>query len=94
MTTTKSDLAEAVHEELAGSATKKEAADLLETVLDTLKKTLISGEAVKISGFGNFIVREKKERIGRNPKTGEEIMIAERRVVGFKASQVLKEKVR
>ena len=66
------------------------AAEIVETVFNTIKETLENGEKIKISGFGNFVVREKKARIGRNPQTGEEITISARRVLTFKPSQVLK----
>ncbi len=69
---------------------KKEAADFLETVLNVIKGVLKKGETVKIAGFGNFVVRQKNERKGRNPKTGEGIAIAPRRVVTFRPSKVFK----
>ena len=69
---------------------KKEATDLVDLVFDLLKDKLIEGEKVKISGFGNFVVRGKHERPGRNPQTGEQIMISARRVLSFRPSQVLK----
>ncbi len=89
---TKADLVEAVYAQLeAGSrVSKRESSELVELVFDTMKETLGSGDKVKISGFGNFIVRHKKPRVGRNPQTGSEITISERRVLSFKASQVLK----
>lgn len=86
---TKADIIEAVYEKVGG-VSKKEAAELVETVFSTVKDTLERGEKIKISGFGNFIVREKKARVGRNPQTGEEITISARRVLTFKPSQVLK----
>ena len=86
---TKADIIEAVYEKVGGCS-KKEAAEIVETVFNTIKETLESGEKIKISGFGNFVVREKKARIGRNPQTGEEITISARRVLTFKPSQVLK----
>jgi integration host factor subunit alpha len=67
-----------------------QASDIVETVLETMKSTLERGEKVKISGFGNFTPRDKRTRVGRNPKTGEAINITARRVVTFKASPVLK----
>jgi integration host factor subunit alpha len=88
-TMTKADIIEAVYEKVGG-VSKKEAAEIVETVFNTIKVTLESGEKIKISGFGNFVVREKKARIGRNPQTGEEITISARRVLTFKPSQVLK----
>jgi integration host factor subunit alpha len=87
-TLTKADIIESVYEKVGFS--KKEASDIVELVFDTLKGTLEKGEKVKISGFGNFVVRHKRPRIGRNPQTGEEIEISERRVLTFKPSQVLK----
>jgi integration host factor subunit alpha len=86
---TKADIIEAVYEKVGGFS-KKEAAEIVESVFNQVKETLERGEKIKISGFGNFIVREKKARIGRNPQTGEEITISARRVLTFKPSQVLK----
>jgi integration host factor subunit alpha len=85
---TKADLVEAIHEQVGFS--KKESADLVELVFDTMKGTLERGEKIKISGFGNFEVRDKRSRVGRNPQTGEVIEISARRVLTFKPSQVLK----
>ncbi len=85
---TKADIIESVYEKVGFS--KKEAADVVEMVFDTIKETLERGEKIKISGFGNFIVREKKSRVGRNPQTGQEIEISARRVLTFRPSQVLK----
>lgn len=85
---TKADIVERVYQKLGFS--KKEASELVELVFDSLKSTLQEGEKVKISGFGNFIVRDKKERIGRNPQTGDQIKISARRVLTFRPSQVLK----
>ncbi len=86
---TKADIIENVYENLGGF-TKKEAADMVDIVFETIKDTLADGEKLKISGFGNFVVRKKRERVGRNPQTGEEITISARRVLTFKPSQVLK----
>jgi len=86
---TKADIVENVYEKLGGF-TKKEAADMVDVVFETIKDTLANGEKLKISGFGNFVVRDKRERVGRNPQTGEEITISARRVLTFKPSQVLK----
>ena len=69
---------------------KKESADLVELIFDTMKDTLSKGEKIKISGFGNFVVREKRSRMGRNPQTGESMEISARRVLTFRPSQVLK----
>jgi integration host factor subunit alpha len=85
---TKADIIESVYEKVGFS--KKEAADVVEMVFDTIKETLERGEKIKISGFGNFIVRDKKSRVGRNPQTGQEIEISARRVLTFRPSQVLK----
>jgi integration host factor subunit alpha len=87
-TLTKAELIESIYEKVGFS--KKEATDIVELVFDTLKTTLEKGEKVKVSGFGNFVVRHKRPRIGRNPQTGEEIEISERKVLTFKPSQVLK----
>jgi len=87
-TMTKADIVEKVYDKIGFS--KKEASEYVEMVFDSIKDTLIKGDKVKISGFGNFIVHEKKSRIGRNPQTGEQITIAARRVLTFRASQVLK----
>ena len=85
---TKADIIEAVYEKVGGFS-KKEAAEIVESVFKQIKDTLKDGEKIKISGFGNLIVREKKARIGRNPQTGEEITISARRVLTFKPSQDL-----
>ena len=87
-TVTKADIVENVSQKIGFS--KKEASELVELVFDTLKTVLQDGEKVKISGFGNFVVRGKNERIGRNPQTGEQIKISARRVLTFRPSQVLK----
>lgn len=87
-TITKADIVEKVYETIGFS--KKEASELVELVFVELKQTLKNGEKVKISGFGNFVVRAKNERIGRNPQTGEQIKISARRVLTFRPSQVLK----
>ena len=85
---TKADIVEKVYQKIGFS--KKEASELVEMVFGQLKNTLCAGDKVKISGFGNFVVREKKERIGRNPQTGDQIKISARRVLTFRPSQVLK----
>ncbi len=85
---TKADLIENVSERVGFY--KKEASEIVELVFEVLKENLSTGENVKISGFGNFMVRRKKTRKGRNPQTGDEIQISERNVVTFKTSQVLK----
>lgn len=86
---TKAEIIDQVYEKVGGFS-KKESAEVVEAVFDTMKEVLAQGDKVKISGFGNFVVREKKERIGRNPQTGEPIPISARRVLTFKPSQVLK----
>jgi integration host factor subunit alpha len=88
-TMTKADIIENVYERVGGFS-KKEAAQIVEAVFDIIKVTLEQGEKIKLSGFGNFVVRDKKSRIGRNPQTGDEITISARRVLTFKPSQVLK----
>ena len=85
---TKADIIESVYEKVGFS--KKDSAEIVEMVFDTMKETLERGEKIKISGFGNFVIRAKNSRIGRNPQTGEEIEISARRVLTFKPSQVLK----
>ena len=85
---TKADVVESVCKEVGFS--KKDSAEMVEMVFDTLKDTLEKGEKIKLSGFGNFVVREKKSRVGRNPQTGQEIEISARRVLTFRPSQVLK----
>ncbi|MGF1463923.1 MAG: integration host factor subunit alpha [Maricaulaceae bacterium] len=90
-TITRAQLTEAVIEEVGLS--RQESADLVEAVLDVIADALADGEAVKLSAFGTFSVRDKGGRIGRNPKTGEEVPIEPRRVLVFKPSQVLKERV-
>lgn len=87
-TMTKADIVEKVYQKIGFS--KKEASELVEMVFGSLKDVLHNGDKVKISGFGNFVVREKKERVGRNPQTGEQIKISARRVLTFRPSQVLK----
>ena len=88
MTMTKGDIVERIYEKVGFS--KKEASDIVESVFQVIKSRLEQGEKVKISGFGNFVVNIKRPRKGRNPQTGEEITISGRRVLTFKASQVLK----
>ena len=91
MTITKADIIEAIYQKIGYS--KKDAADLVELIFNTIKDTLSNGEKIKISGFGNFVVRDKKARTGRNPQTGEAIKISARRVLTFKPSQVLRAEV-
>ena len=89
---TKAEIVEMVHR--SSNLSKSEALELTELVFETIKESLERGEEVKLPGFGNFSVREKKARVGRNPKTGEEMEITARKVLGFKPSQKLRERVR
>jgi integration host factor subunit alpha len=91
MSLTKADIVERVYKEAGFS--KKEASDLVDMVFEVIKDTLSKGEKVKISGFGNFSIRDKSTRMGRNPQTGDAMEISARRVLTFKPSQVLKEDV-
>lgn len=90
-TTTRSTLSEAVFKSVGLS--RNESSSLVDSVFNEILKNLITGNNVKISSFGTFIVRHKNERIGRNPKTGEEVPITARSVVTFRASNVLKQKI-
>ena len=90
-TLTKAELAEMLFEQVG--LNKREAKDMVETFFDEIREALERGEAVKLSGFGNFQLRDKPQRPGRNPKTGEEIPISARRVVTFHASQKLKSQI-
>jgi len=90
-TITRAQLTEAVYQEVGLS--RNESAALVEQVLEEMSTALVGGETVKISSFGTFMVREKGERVGRNPKTGEEVPILPRRVLVFRASHVLKERI-
>ena len=85
---TKADIVETIYEKVGFS--RKESADIVDLVFDLMKETLEKGDKIKISGFGNFVVREKRPRKGRNPQTGDEIQITARRVLTFKPSQVLR----
>ena len=91
MALTKADIVEALYTKAGIS--KKEAADYVELVFDELKGTLAQGNKIKISGFGNFVVRDKRSRVGRNPQTGQSIEISARRVLTFRPSQVLRAEV-
>lgn len=91
MTLTKSQLVESLQERIGLS--KNQSSRSVETLLELMKKKLEAGEDVLISGFGKFCVKEKGERLGRNPATGEDMMLAPRRVVTFKCSSKLREKV-
>lgn len=88
---TKAEIIEAVYEKIGLS--KKDAAEFVELVFDTIKEVLEQGEKIKISGFGNFVVRSKRSRVGRNPQTGQEMEITARRVLTFRPSQILKASV-
>ena len=90
-TLTRADLAEAVYRKVGLSRT--ESAQLVEMVLEEICNAIVRGETVKLSSFATFHVRDKNERIGRNPKTGEEVPILPRRVMTFKASNVLKDRI-
>tara|TARA_B100001057_G_C22366406_1_gene762848 strand:+ start:189 stop:485 length:297 start_codon:yes stop_codon:yes gene_type:complete len=91
MTITKDSLVEMVHNEVG--LNKREAKELIECFFEQIKKSLEDGNDIKLSGFGNFILRNKSSRPGRNPKTGEEVTISERRVVTFKSGLKLKSKL-
>lgn len=90
-TLTRADLADAIHRKVGLS--RAESLDAVESILSHMCEAMANGENVKISGFGTFLLRDKSERIGRNPKTGVEVPITPRRVMTFRASNMLKEKV-
>lgn len=90
-TITRADLTDRVYETVGLS--RSESSDLVDTVLDLMSDAIVNDGALKLSGFGSFSVREKNERIGRNPKTGVEAVITPRKVVTFKASHVLKDRM-
>ncbi len=91
MSLTKADIVEKVYK--GGGFSKKEATELVELVFNVIKETLAKGEKVKVSGFGNFSIRDKKTRVGRNPQTGDSMEISARRVLSFKPSQVLRDDI-
>ena len=91
MTLTKAKIVDTVHNELGFP--KNRSAELIEILLEQIKATLGKGEDVLISGFGKFCVKSKKERRGRNPATGDDMMLSERRVVTFRCSHLLREKI-
>ena len=91
MALTKADMAESLFEEIG--LNKREAKELVEAFFEEVRLALEEGEEVKLSGFGNFVLRDKNQRPGRNPKTGEEIPITARRVVTFRPGQKLKSRV-
>ncbi|MEO8812524.1 MAG: integration host factor subunit alpha [Caulobacteraceae bacterium] len=90
-TLTRADLTDALHD--AVGLTRQDCADLVERTLDLVAEAMERGDCVKLSGFGVFQVRAKRERMGRNPKTGEPATIGPRRVIGFRASQVIKARI-
>jgi integration host factor subunit alpha len=85
---TKVDIVEAIYEKVGFS--KKEVANIVETIFDIVKENLMKEDKIKISGFGNFVIRKKRSRRGRNPQTGDDIEISSRRILTFKPSQVLR----
>ena len=90
-TLTRADLAEALHHQVGLS--RADSSKLVEQVLDHMCEALSKGENVKISGFGTFVLRDKGERVGRNPETGVEVPIAPRRVLTFRASQMMRDRI-
>lgn len=91
MTLTKNDIVETIHTEL--EFPKSQAVDIIEILLETMKATMTNGEDIMISGFGKFNVKEKNERKGRNPATGENMILEKRRVVTFKCAKALRDRV-
>ena len=91
VTLTKANIVDVVYDKT--QVTKKEASDYVNDLFELMKEALEEGEEIKVSGFGKFEVRKKGERIGRNPRTGDEIVIPERKVLRFKVSQVLKDEL-
>lgn len=87
---TKADIANAVYAQVGGFS-KKEALELVDMIFDAMKESLGRGEKVKISSFGNFVLRDKRPRKGRNPQTGESLLLAPRRVLAFKPSPMLRD---
>lgn len=90
-TLTRAEIAEAIHRKLGLS--RSESLAMVESILQHVCTALASGENVKVSGFGTFLLRDKGERVGRNPKTGVEVPITPRRVMTFRASQMLKDRI-
>ena len=90
-TLTRADLSEAVHREVGLSRT--ESAELVKAIIDTVAEAVATGDRVKLSSFGTFMVRDKGGRVGRNPKTGQEVPITPRRVLVFRPSQVMKSRI-
>jgi integration host factor subunit alpha len=87
---TKAEIVQALYTRVGGFS-RKESAEFVDLVFEMMKETLGNGVKIKISGFGNFVLRDKRQRPGRNPQTGDPIRISERRVLTFKASQILKQ---
>ena len=90
-TLTRADLTDTINRKMGLS--RAESLALVEQIIEKMSDALVRGENVKISGFGSFVLRDKKERVGRNPKTGVEVPITPRRVMTFRASQLLKERI-
>jgi integration host factor subunit alpha len=90
-TLTRADLSEAVHREVGLSRT--ESADLVKAIIDAVAEAVVAGDRVKLSSFGTFMIRDKGGRVGRNPKTGQEVPITPRRVLVFRPSQVMKSRI-
>lgn len=90
-TLTRADLAESVHSEIGLS--RADSAQLVEEVLDKICEALVDGRNVKISSFGTFVLRQKGQRLGRNPKTGQEVPIEPRRVLTFRPSQLMRDRI-
>ena len=90
-TLTRADLAESLHRQIGLS--RADSARIVEQILEAMCEALSNGENVKISGFGTFVLRDKGERVGRNPKTGVEVPIAPRRVLTFRASQMMRDRI-
>lgn len=90
-TITRADLSEAVYQEVGLS--RNESAQLVEVILEEVSQALVSGQNVKLSSFGSFLLRDKNGRVGRNPKTGEEVPIDPRRVLVFRPSQMMRDRV-
>ena len=88
---TKAEIVEAVRQ--STDLSQKEAVELVESVFEMIRERLEKGEDIKLPGFGNFMVKQKRERVGRNPKTGEAIPITARKVICFKPSQILRDRV-
>ncbi len=90
-TLTRADISEALHNKMGLS--RLDCSNLVESILDHMSDGIVKSGSVKISGFGTFLVREKRERVGRNPKTGEEVMITPRKTLSFRASNKLRERL-